>query len=109
MDRLFAIALCLAATLLPGTAGAVVCYTLYDRADNVIYRDTLPPVDMSVEGDAQRDALRRQGDYLLFVDTDSCPPVEFKFGEAGSRTLSVDNIIGGLRPMVVRPSRSSRR
>ena len=82
-----------------GTAIGSTCYTLYDRSDNVIYRDRLPPVDMSPAGDAQREALRRAGEFLVFAEADSCPPVEYKFGEAGNKHLSVDSVVGGVRPI----------
>ncbi len=67
----------------------------------MLYRATFPPIDMSPDGDAQRDAMRAAGQFLIFGDTENCPPVEYRFGEAGTRTLSVDNVIGGLRPMTV--------
>jgi hypothetical protein len=80
---------------------ALICYTLLDRTDTVIYRGPVPPIDMSSDGNAQRDALRASGQFLMFVDSESCPPVEYRFGEAGTRNLSVDNIIGGIQPVIV--------
>ena len=41
-----AAALLLAAAA-PGPAAALTCYFLIDRNDNVVYRDTYPPVDLS--------------------------------------------------------------
>ena len=101
MQRLHAIlATVAAAAVLPaGSAHALTCYTMFDRNDAVVYRGTFPPIDMSPDGDAQRDAMRTAGQYLLFVDTDLCPPVEYRFGDAGTKQLSVDNIIGDIRPM----------
>ncbi|MDQ6618207.1 MAG: DUF3426 domain-containing protein [Pseudomonadota bacterium] len=89
---------------IPATVGAVTCYTLYDRSDAVVYRGTFPPIDMSPEGDTQRDAMRATGQFLVFADADSCPPVEYRFGDAGTKNLSMDNIIGGIRPMAVNRS-----
>ena len=89
-------------------ASALTCYTLYDKNDAVVYRGTFPPVDMSSEGDAQRDAMRAAGQFLTFGDQDTCPPVEYRFGDAGSKTLSIDNIIGGIRPMTITRSSAPR-
>jgi len=80
-------------------ASAMTCYTLFDRNDSVLYRGTFPPIDMSPDGDAQRDAMRAQGQFLVFAEADACYPVEYRFGEAGSKNLSIENIIGGIRPM----------
>ncbi len=80
-------------------AHAFTCYQLFDRSDNVIYRSTLPPVDMSSDGDQVREALRSRGEYLMFVDFDRCPEVEFRFGEAGNRDLSIESVIEGITPM----------
>ena len=80
-------------------AYAFTCYQLFDRSDSVVYRGTLPPVDMSSDGDPLREALRARGQYLMFVEFEKCPDIEFRFGEPGSRDLSIENLIGGLTPM----------
>ena len=85
-----------AALALASPARAFTCYMLYDRNDNLVYRDTLSPVDMSEQGDAAREAMRRDGEYLIVADADRCPQVRFVFGAAGSKTLSVDAVVGGL-------------
>ena len=82
----------------PATADAITCYVLFDRSDNVVYQDLFPPVDMSDQGAAERAALRQRGEYLMILDTEQCIQVEFVFGPGGSSALSVDQIIGGLRP-----------
>lgn len=87
-----------AAALAAGSAQALTCYTLYDHNDAVVYRGTFPPIDMSPDGDAQREAMRAAGQFLVFGDAETCPPVEYRFGEAGTKNLSVDNVIGGLQP-----------
>ena len=84
---------------MPKTAAAVTCYVLFDRSDNVVYQDLLPPVDMSDQGAAERAALRQRGEYLMILDAEQCIQVEFVFGPGGSSALSVDQIIGGLRPL----------
>src|SRR5438270_92270 len=99
--RLASVLLLTLLALAPAAASALTCYTLFDRNDSVLYRGTFPPIDMSPDGDAQRDAMRSQGQFLVFADAENCYPVEYRFGEAGSKTLSIENIIGGIRPMAV--------
>jgi hypothetical protein len=97
--RVFPILLTACATalsLLSPAAGAFTCYMLYDRNDNLVYRDTISPVDMSDQGASARESMRDRGDYLVVADADRCPPVTFVFGAAGSSTLSVDSIVGGM-------------
>ena len=84
-----------ALALSAGTADAVTCYMLYDRFDNVVYRNTVSPIDLSDQGAAARAALRQRGEYLMVMDSDRCPPVTFVFGTAGSKTLSIDETVGG--------------
>jgi hypothetical protein len=78
---------------------ANTCYFVYDRGDNVIYRDQQPPVDMSARGTASRDAMRARGEYLLFVDTDRCAPIAFLTGPGTPGTLSVDQVVAGFPSM----------
>jgi hypothetical protein len=77
-------------------AAAITCYTVLDRNDNVIYRDTYPPVDLSDQGAAERQRMRSRGEHLLAMDTDRCPGIEFFMGNAGSTTLNVDQVVSGL-------------
>ena len=81
-----------------GTAAARTCYTLLDRNDNVVYRDTFSPVDLSDAGEAARAQLRQRGEYLLISEEEHCPQVTFVFGPGGSTALSVDDFLGGLQP-----------
>jgi hypothetical protein len=95
-----------------GTAEAATCYVLFDRYDNVVYRNTVSPIDLSDQGAAARAALRQRGEYLLVMDSDRCPPVTFVFGAAGSKTLSIDETVGGLpveNPPAARASPKPRR
>jgi hypothetical protein len=82
-----------------GSASAMNCYTVLDRNDNVIYRGTVPPIDLSERGAPERQAMRQRGQHLIAIDSDRCPGVEFFTGSAGSSTLSVDQIVGGIVPM----------
>ena len=83
------------AILLAGTAAARTCYTLFDRNDNVIYRDTFSPVDLSDEGEGARAQLRQRGEYLVISEEERCQQVTFIFGPDGPTALSVDDFLGG--------------
>jgi hypothetical protein len=76
-----------ALALLAGTANAASCYVIFDRFDNVVYRNTISPIDLSEQGADARAALRDRGEYLTMTDSDRCQPVTFVFGVAGSKTL----------------------
>jgi len=82
-----------------GPAAAMQCYTVLDRSDNIVYRGTIPPIDLSERGDPEREAMRRRGQHMIAMDADKCPGVEFFTGTAGSSNLSVDQIVGGITPM----------
>jgi hypothetical protein len=82
-----------------GPAAAMQCYTVLDRSDNIVYRGTIPPIDLSERGDPEREAMRRRGQHMIAMDADRCPGVEFFTGTAGSSNLSVDQIVGGITPM----------
>ena len=104
--------LMIAATLAvsAGAAEAATCYVLFDRYDNVVYRNTVSPIDLSDQGAAARAALRQRGEYLLVMDSDRCAPVTF--GAAGSKTLSLDETVGGFpaeNPPTGRASAKTRR
>ena len=80
-----------------GTAAARTCYTLFDRNDNVVYRDTFPPVDLRDQGDAARAQLRGRGEYLLISEEEQCQQVTFVSGPGGPTALSVDEFLGGVQ------------
>jgi len=82
-----------------GSASAMNCYTVLDRNDNVVYRGTVPPIDLSERGAPERQAMRQRGQHMIAMDADRCPGVEFFTGSAGSSTLTVDQIVGGVVPM----------
>jgi hypothetical protein len=95
--RLLAILAIVFAAAAAAPAGAVTCYTLIDHSDNLLYRGTVPPVDMSDAGAAQRDALRRHNQYLMIADVDSCEDVAAAAGTSGYRPETVDEIVGQMR------------
>jgi hypothetical protein len=82
-----------------GPSAAMQCYTVLDRSDNVVYRGTVPPIDLSDRGNPEREAMRQRGQHLIAMDADRCPGVEFFTGTAGTSNLSVDEIVGGITPM----------
>jgi hypothetical protein len=96
MTLRLALAAACCALALPGTAAALTCYTLLDRNDNVIYRDTYPPVDLSDQGTAERERMRKRGEHLIAMDADRCPNVEFFTGAAGSSGVDVDAVVNGI-------------
>ena len=84
--------------LMSGGAHALTCYVLFDRNDNVVYRDTIAPVDLSDQGAAARAAMRQRGEYMMISEVDRCPQVAFVFGQAGSASLSMEDFLGNVRP-----------
>jgi len=65
-------------------ADATTCYVILDAKETIVYRAPMPPVDMSDRGAAAREALRQEGNYLLFMETERCVPIGFGSGWANS-------------------------
>lgn len=97
MSKLWIVVAALAAAALPGAANAIVCYTLLDKGDNVLYQDTAPPFDMSDSGAALRTKSRQRNEYLLVYEMDSCPTVTGAAGSTGYRPATVEEIVSGMR------------
>jgi hypothetical protein len=97
MRTLAILAFAVATAAASGAASAVTCYTLLDRGDSLLYQDSLPPVDMSEQGAALRENLRRRNEYLLVSEVESCPAVAAAAGTTGYRPATVDEIVGGMR------------
>ncbi|HXL83318.1 MAG TPA: hypothetical protein VN989_04240, partial [Casimicrobiaceae bacterium] len=66
------------------TAYALTCHIVLDRADTVVYRDIVPPVDLSDRGRAARTAMRQRGEFLLVIEADQCSRFVATTGGAGS-------------------------
>ncbi|HVE50260.1 MAG TPA: hypothetical protein VNG69_11655 [Casimicrobiaceae bacterium] len=81
---------CVALAAIAVPSHALTCYLVFDRSDNVTYRDVYPPVDLSDAGRAERDAMRRRGEYLMFMESDLCPRIEYFTGSAGTTGLKLD-------------------
>jgi hypothetical protein len=89
------IALCAA-----GLAMAAPCYIILDRNDAVIYRDTVPPIDLSTGNSPERKALRQRGQHLLTAEFDRCDAVGYISPTTGSTQASVDEIVMRLKPTI---------
>jgi hypothetical protein len=83
--------------LVAADARAVNCYVVFDRSENVIYRDVFPPVDLSDAGKADREAMRQRGEFLMFMDAEQCPRLEFLTGPAGNVALRLDETLAPTR------------
>jgi hypothetical protein len=79
------------------TASALTCHIVLDRTDTVVYRDIVPPVDLSERGRAARAAMRQRGEFLLMMEADQCPRFVATTGAAGAGGATVDEIVAGLR------------
>ena len=92
------------AAMFAGPASALVCYTVLDKGDQVVYRGYEAPVDMSMTpaGAADRDAMKRRGEYMMISYVDDCLLVGTSrwatTGAAGYATASVDEIVSGMCP-----------
>jgi hypothetical protein len=97
-----------AAAIFAGPASAVMCYTILDKSDSVLYSGSEPPVDLSMTaaGAAARDGMRRAGQYMIVSYVDECIAVGSSrwMSAAGTGTYapaSVDEIVSGMRPFAV--------
>lgn len=70
--------------LAAGAANASTCYVILDAKETIVYRAPMPPVDMSDRGAAARDALRKKGNFLMFMESERCVPIGFGSGWADS-------------------------
>src|ERR1700756_465690 len=95
MRKLWIIVAAPAAAALPGAANAIVCYTLLDKGDNVLYQDSVPPIDMSDSGAALRSGMRQRNEYLMIYEVDRCPSVVAALGSTGYRPATVEEIVSG--------------
>jgi hypothetical protein len=97
---LFAAALGLAVGAAALPAKAMICNIVFDRNDQVIYRDVTPPLDLSDGGSRARAAMRQRGEYLMVIDTDRCAQVVPRTDS--SNAASVEDIVAGMRPYMGR-------
>lgn len=111
--RLLLTAVVALAAVQSGAAAALTCYVVFDRNDNITYRDVYPPVDLSDAGRAERDAMRRRGEFLLFMESEDCPRIEYFTGNAGTIGLQLDQTLApsqapreSAAPAAAQPARS---
>ena len=97
MRTLIILVVALAAVAAAPAANAIMCYTVLDRNDNLLYRAPSPPVDMSDQGAGLRDGLRRRHEYLMIADVDDCQTVAAVIGSSGYRPATVEEIVAGMR------------
>jgi len=79
----------------PATA-AFVCYTVYDRAGEIAYRDSVSPFEGALDPTSSgREAMRKRGEHLVFFEADFCPPVSrvVGLGSVTSRPPTTDEIV----------------
>ena len=78
-------------------AYALTCHIVLDRTDTVVYRDIVPPVDLSERGRVAQAAMRQRGEFLLMMESERCTRFVAPTGAAGAGGASVDEIVAGLR------------
>ena len=88
-------------------AAAINCYAIVDRSNEVIYQGTTPPIDLSDEAVAQRDALRQRGQQLIAMDSDRCPAIDRMQIAGIGAPASVEEIVAGMRSAVPSASPAS--
>ena len=81
-------------------AAAFECYAIVDRSNEVVYQDFAPPIDMSADGAAARDALRARGQQLIVMDTPRCPAIDRLQVAGKGGPATVEEIVAGMRPAV---------
>jgi hypothetical protein len=59
-----------------GFANANICYIIYDRNDQTVFRDIRPPIDLSQPIGMQVDRKWRGGALVIVDGADKCVPVE---------------------------------
>ncbi len=81
-------------------AMAAPCYLIIDSKDVVLYRDLVPPFDLSATRSAERDRLRQRGQVLVIAEFEKCNPVGYISTTTGGTTASVDDIVMQLKPAI---------
>ena len=97
MRTLILLAVSLAAAVTAPAANAIMCYTLLDRSDKVLYRAPSAPVDMSTQGAALRESLRRRNEYLMISDVEDYQAVAAVEGAPGYHPATVEEIVREMR------------
>jgi hypothetical protein len=77
--KTFQLARCAMIAALAGSAAmanADICYIIYDRNDQTVFRDIRPPIDLSLPIGMQVDRKWRGGALVIVDGADKCVPVE---------------------------------
>jgi len=77
-------------------SAAFFCYTVYDRAGDIAYRDSVSPFEGALDPTSSgREAMRTRGEHLVFFQADFCPPVSrvVGLGSLASRPPTTDEIV----------------
>ena len=90
-------ALSAAAAMFAVPASAIVCYTLMDNSDTVLYRGYEPPVDMSAAPWAASNWLRQRKQFLMISNVDDCLLVASPDEAGNFRPATADEIVAGMR------------
>jgi hypothetical protein len=59
-----------------GFANANICYIIYDRNDQTVFRDIRPPIDLSLPIGMQVERKWRGGALVIVDGAEKCVPVE---------------------------------
>ena len=78
-------------------AAAFDCYMIVDANNEVVYQDVTPPIDLSENGAAARDAIRVRSAQLIAMDTDRCPAIDRTLIAGRRGPASVEEIVAGMR------------
>ena len=81
-------------------AAAAPCFLVIDNKDVVLYRDTVPPFDLSVAKSPERAAMRQRGHVMVVAEFENCRPVGYISATTGGTTASVDDIVMQLKPAI---------
>lgn len=91
------LALSAAAAIFAVPASAVVCYTVLDTSDTVLYRGYEPPVDMSAAPWAASNVLRQKKQFLMISNVDDCLLVASPSDVGNYGPATVEEIVSGMR------------
>jgi hypothetical protein len=106
--RLITVLALSAAVIFAGPASAIMCYTILDKSDAVLYNGSASPVDLSMSAGAAatREDMRRAGQYMIVSYVDECLAIGSSrwmsaAGTGSYAPASVDEIVSGMRPFAV--------
>ena len=105
LSRAIALAIAFAA---PAAIAAPMCYTVYDKAGEIVYRDSVSPFEGALDPTSSgRETMRARGEHLVFFEADFCVPVSrvVGLGTAAGRAPTTDEIVSTLPDMGGVPTR----